>query len=107
MISTMRHLFRSGLRISDQLVGDPVRVGGRTLRPVVRLTGLGGTLGSASGGGVVARLRVVPEAVILTESDGREFRVPTQENSRFAVWGLAGAALLVLLVYRLSGKAAR
>lgn len=107
MISTMTHLLRSGRRISDHLVGDPVRAGGRTLRPVVRVRGLGGTLGGVSRGGVVARLRVVPEAVILTESDGREVRVPTRNNSRIAVWELAGAALLVFLLYRLSKNIVR
>lgn len=98
MISTVRHLFRAGRRTSDRIVGDPVRAGGRTLRPVVQVKGLGGTYG----GGTFARLRVVSEAVILTESDGREVRVSKRNNFRFAVRGLAGAALLVLPVYRLS-----
>lgn len=105
MSSMVQHFFRSRSRISERIVGEPVRIGGRTLRPVVRVRGWRSTGDSASGGGAGARLRVVPESVVVVESDGREYRVPARDNSRFVLWGLAGAALLVVVASR-SVKAA-
>ena len=96
----MRKIFGSRVGISERVVCEPVRIGGRTLRPVVRVRGWRSTGDSASGGGTGTRLRVVLESVIVVESDGREFRVPAQDNSRFVLWGLSGAALLVVVASR-------
>ena len=96
----VRQIFRSRSRISERIVGEPVRIGGQKLRPVVWVRGRRGTGGSVSGGGAGVRLRVVPESVIMAESDGREFRAPARDNTSMALWGLAGAALLVVVAVR-------
>jgi hypothetical protein len=41
------------------------------------------------------QLRAEPEALIIHERDRREHRIPTPDNTRLILWGLAGAALLV------------
>jgi hypothetical protein len=46
-------------------------------------------------GGTGVKLRTRPAGVIVLERDGREHRVPTPDNTRLILWGLAGAALMV------------
>jgi hypothetical protein len=38
-MSPIPHLFRSRSRISERIVGEPLEIGGRTIRPVVQLSG--------------------------------------------------------------------
>ncbi len=94
-MSPVRHLFRSRSGISERIVGKPLEIGARTIRPVVRVSGWRGAGGDASAGGAGVRLRVEPEGVIVLERDGRERHVPTPDNTRLILWGLAGAALMV------------
>jgi hypothetical protein len=38
-MSPIRHLFRSRSRISERIVGEPIEIRERTIRPVVRVSG--------------------------------------------------------------------
>jgi hypothetical protein len=91
-MSPIRHLFRSRSRISERIVGEPLEIGGRTIRPVVRVSGRRGDKSSGSAG---VQLRGEPAGVFVLEPDGREHRLPTPDNTRLILWGLAGLALMV------------
>jgi hypothetical protein len=95
VVSSTRHLFRSRSKISGRSVGEPLEIGARTIRPVVQLSGWRGAGGDAAADGAGAQLRARPAGVIVLERDGREHRVPTPDNTRLILWGLAGIALLV------------
>ena len=94
-MSPIPNLFRSRSRISERIEGEPLEIRERTIRPVVQLSGWRGTGGDASDDGAGAQLRARPAGVIVLERDGREHRVPTPDNTRLILWGLAGFALLV------------
>jgi hypothetical protein len=83
------------MRVSERIVGEPFEIGARTIRPVVRVRGWRGTQGDASADGAGAQLRVEPAGVIVLELDGREHHVPTPDNTRLILRGLAGLALMV------------
>jgi hypothetical protein len=95
VVLSVQHLFRTRSRISENIVGEPLEIGARTIRPVVRLSGWRGTRGDASADGAGVQLRVRPAGVIVLEPDGREYRVPTPDNTRLILWILVGIALLV------------
>ena len=95
MDSPIGQMFRSRSRISENIVGEPLEIGARTIRPVVRVSGWRGAGGDAAAGGAGAQLRAQPAGVIVLERDGREYRLPTPDNSRLILWGLVGIALLV------------
>jgi hypothetical protein len=95
VVLSVQHLFRTRSRISENIVGEPLEIGARTIRPVVRLSGWRGTGGDASADGAGVQLRVRPAGVIVLEPDGREYRVPTPDNTRLILWILVGIALLV------------
>jgi hypothetical protein len=95
VISPIGHMFRSRSRISQNIAGEPLEIGERTIRPVVQLSGWRGTGGDASDDGAGVQLRARPAGMIVLERDGREHRVPTPDNTRLILWGLAGIALLV------------
>ena len=95
MVSPIGHMFRSHSRISDNIVGESLEIGARTIRPVVQLSGWRGTGGDAAANGAGAQLRARPAGVIVLERDGREHRVHTPDNTRLILWGLAGIALMV------------
>jgi uncharacterized spore protein YtfJ len=107
MKSAIRHLLRSRSRFSDRIAGEPLEVGGWTIRPVVRVSGWRGAGGDGSAGGAGVRLRAEPEAVIIHERDGREHRVPTPDNTRLILWGLAGAALMVAVASQVVARVLR
>jgi hypothetical protein len=94
-MSPIRNLFRSRSRISEHIVGEPLEIGRRTIRPVVRVSGWRSTGGSMLAGGTGVKLRAWPVGVIVLERDGREYRVPTPENTRLILWSLAGLAVMV------------
>jgi len=94
-MSPIRHLFRSRSRISERIVGEPIEIRERTIRPVVRVSGWRSTGGSMLAGGTGVKLRTRPAGVIVLERDGREHRVPTPDNTRLILWGLAGLAVMV------------
>ena len=94
-MSPIRHLFRSRSRISERIVGEPLEIGGRTIRPVVRVRGWRGARGDISSGSAGVQLRMQPAGVILLERDGREHRLPTPDNTRLILWALAGLAVMV------------
>ena len=95
MVSPIGHMFRSRSRISENIVGEPLEIGARTIRPVVQLSGWHCTGGDAAADGAGAQLRARPAGVIVLERDGREYRLPTPDNTRLILWGLAGIALMV------------
>jgi uncharacterized spore protein YtfJ len=97
-MSTIRHLFRSRTRISERIVGEPLEIGERTIRPVVRVSGWRSTGGDMLAGGTGVKLRTRPAGVIVLERDGREHRVPTPDNTRLILWALAGLAVMVAVV---------
>ncbi len=107
MVSSFRHLFRSRSSISERIVGEPLKVGGRTIRPVVRVSGWRGAGGDASVSSAGVQLRVEPTEVIVLEGDERGYRVPTPDNTRLILWGLAGVALTVAVVSRVTARALR
>ena len=80
-MSTIRHLFRSRSRISERIVGELLEIGGRTIRPVVRMSGWRSTGGDMLAGGTGVKLRTRPAGVIVFERDGREYRLPTPDNT--------------------------
>jgi uncharacterized spore protein YtfJ len=87
------NLFRPRSKISERIAGEPLEIGGQTIRPVVRVSGQRSVGGDASSGGAV--VRVQPEAVIILERDGREHHVPIREGTHLMLWALAGVALIV------------
>ena len=106
-MTPMRHLFRSRSRISKRIVGEPLQIGAQTIRPVVRVDGwrvVGGDTSALSAG---VQLRVEPVEVTILERDGREHRVPTPDNTRLILWGLAGGALIVALAARVMARVLR
>jgi hypothetical protein len=94
-MSPIRHLFRPRLRISKRIMGEPLEIRERTIRPVVRVSGWRSTGGDMSSGSVGVQLRGEPAGVFILEPDGREHRVPTPDNTRLILWALAGLALMV------------
>ena len=95
MDSPIGHMFRSRSKISENIEGEPLEIGARTIRPVVQLSGWRGTGSDTAADGAGVQLRARPAGVIVLERDGREHRVPTLDNTRLIMWGLAGIALLV------------
>jgi hypothetical protein len=94
-MSPIRHLFRSRSRISEHIVGEPLEIRERTIRPVVRVSGWRGARGNMSSGSAGVQLRGEPAGVFILERDGREHRLPTPDYTRLILWGLAGLALMV------------
>jgi hypothetical protein len=94
-MSPIRHLFRSRSRISERIVGEPIEIRERTIRPVVQLSGWRSTGGDMLAGGTGVKLRTRPAGVIVLERDGREHRLPTPDNTRIILWALAGFAVIV------------
>jgi hypothetical protein len=94
-MSPIRHLFRSRSRISERIVGEPIEIRGRTIRLVVRVSGWRSTGGDMLAGGTGVKLRTRPAGVIVLERDGREYRLPTPDNTLLILWGLAGLAVMV------------
>ena len=95
MVSPIRHLFQSRSRISERIVGEPLEIRARTIRPIVRVSGWRIVGGDASAGSAGVQLRIEPVEVLIHERDGREHRVPTPDNTRLMLWDLAGVALMV------------
>ena len=106
MVTPIRHLFRSRSRISERIVGEPLEIGTRTIRPVVRVSGWRGTSRAESAGSAGVRLRVEPAGVIILERDGREHRIPTPDSTRL-MWVLAGVALLVAVASEVVARVLR
>ena len=104
MVFPIGHMFRSRSRISENIVGEPLEIGARTIRPVVQLSGWRGTGGDASADGAGVQLRVRPAGVIVLEPDGREHRLPTPDSTRLMLWALAGAALIVAVASLVAGR---
>jgi hypothetical protein len=106
-MSAIRHLFRSRSRISERIVGEPLDIGGRTIRPVVRVSGWHGARGDMSSGSAGVQLRSEPAGVFIFEPDGREHRLPTPDYTRLILWGLAGIALMVAIASLVAVRALR
>lgn len=85
-------------RIERQLVGEPIRVGERTIQPVARVTGWHGSGGSETDGGAGVWLHVTPIEVVVHESDGNEHRVSVTDPTREAMRGIVSSALMVAVV---------
>ena len=106
-MSPIRHLFRPRSRISERIVGEPLEIRERTIRPVVQLSGWRSTGGDMLAGGTGVKLRTRPAGVIVLERDGLEYRLPTPDNTRLILWGLAGAALMVAVASQVAVRALR
>ena len=100
MVPTIRQLFLSRSRISKLIVGEPMKIGAPTIRPVVWVSGWQGTESGASAGRAGVQLRLRPAGMIVHERDGREHRIPTPDNTRRIMWGMAGVALVVTVASR-------
>ncbi len=85
-------------RIDQELVGQPLVVGGRTIQPIARLSGwAGGNLGKQGGGGG-GWVCVRPVEVVVREADGAESRVHIADAGQAAVRGVVVPALAVAAV---------
>jgi hypothetical protein len=100
VVSIIRHQFQSRSGISERIVGEPLEIGARTIRPVVRVSGWRGTGDDASAGRAGVQLRVGPAGVIVLERDGREHRIPTPDDTSRILWGMAGVALMIAVASR-------
>jgi hypothetical protein len=100
VVSTIRHPFQSRSRISKRIVGEPLENGARTIRPVVRASGWHLTGGDTSAGRAGVQLRVGTAGVIVRERDGREHRIPTLDDTRRILWGMASVALMIAVASR-------
>jgi uncharacterized spore protein YtfJ len=107
VVSTIWHPFQSRSRISERIVGEPLEIGARTIRPVVRVSGWRGGRGNASTGGGGVRLQAEPAGVIVLKRDGREPRVPTPDNTRLILRALAGVALMVAVASQVVARVLR
>jgi hypothetical protein len=95
--------FPSSSRISERIAGEPLEIGARTIRPVIRVSGwrfAGSGSSDGSGGG---QLRVRPAGAIVFERDGREYRVSTPDGTRRILWGMAAVALMFAIAARAVG----
>jgi hypothetical protein len=107
VVTTIRHLFLSRSRISEHIVGEPIEIRARKIRPVVRVSGWRDTRGDAPDSKAGVQLRGGPAGVIVLERDGREHRVPTPDNTRFILRRLAGVALIVAVASRVVARVLR
>jgi hypothetical protein len=107
MTSAIQQPFRSRSRSSERIVGEPLEIGGRTIRPIVGVSGWRGAGGNAPAGGAGVRLRAEPAGVIVLERDGREHRVSTPDNTRLILWALAGVALIVAVASQVVARVLR
>ncbi len=80
--------------IDRRCAGRPIKLGQRSLQPVARMAGGTGSWGQA--GGVWLRTR--PVEVLVTDENGRTYRVPitVQRNDTVRWLALAGALVLPL-----------
>jgi hypothetical protein len=99
----LRHPLPSRSRISERIAGEPLEIGTRTIRPVVRVGGWRFAGSGSSGGSGGVRLRVSPAGVIVFERDGEEYRVSTPDDTRRILWGMAGVALMFAIAARAVG----
>jgi uncharacterized spore protein YtfJ len=107
MASAIWHLLWSRSKISECIAGEPLEIGGRIIRPVVRVSGQRSAGSDTSSGGAGARLRVEPAGVIILEPDGREHRLPTPDSTRLILWVLAGVALMVAVASHVVARVLR
>ena len=106
-MSPIRPLFRSRSRISERIAGEPIEIRERTIRPVVQLSGWRSTGGNMLAGGTGVKLRTRPAGVIVLERDGREYPLPTPDNTRLIMWGLAGLAVMVAVASQVVARILR
>jgi hypothetical protein len=85
-------------RIDRILVGDPIAVGDRTLRPIARAGGWGGHGEGEQGRGFGALFRVQPLEVRVSEPGRAEYTVSISDPTRDAMRRMALAALFVAAV---------
>lgn len=83
-------------RFVRPLVGEPIAVGQRTIRPVAKVTGWYTTRRKGAGG--IAWAHVTPVEVVVREADGREHRIPVQDVTRTALRGMLMGAFTIALV---------
>lgn len=82
-------------RIDRRLLGDPIQIDSRSVRPVARLHGRLGSGGGQTGGGAGGVLRLEPVEVIVRAADGAESSVALPDPTAQALRGMAGAAVAV------------
>jgi hypothetical protein len=107
VVSKLRHLSPSRSRISEHIVGEPLEIGARKIRPVVRVSGWRDTRRDAPDSKAGVQLRGEPAGVIVLERDGREHRVPTPDNTGLILWRLAGVALVVAVASQVVARVLR
>ena len=85
--------------VSREVVGEPLVVGERTIRPAVRVSGRLFHLQARAGGAAYGMLRLSPRSVLVRESDGNEHRLDLFDLTGTAIRGMAIVAALVPLGY--------
>ena len=84
--------------IDDELIGEPLHSGPRTIQPIARITAriVEGGNRRFHGGGVL--LRIIPVAVLVCESDGTQYRISIGDKTRTTLRGILIAAVTVAAV---------
>ncbi len=79
--------------------GEPIRVGNRTVTPLVRRTVLYMSAAAARGGAGWMLVRLTPVAVVEREGE-QERRIPIRDTTGSARLGLLLGGLVIALVFR-------
>ncbi len=100
--------------VERELVGEPLAIGERVIRPVARLRGWVGADGGPHGGWGGGWLRVQPIAVIVREADGAENRVSITAEANQALRNMimgglavAGICLAIMMLRELASRVVR
>jgi len=87
-------------KIRKDLVGEPVTVGARIIRPVARLAGWYGSSQVEMGPGR-SWLRAIPTEVIVQEGENEEKRIPIRDGTRVTLRTLVFSALAIAIACQL------
>lgn len=84
---------------AKEVVGEPIVVGERTIRPVARVSTRALHFQMQSGGMAGVGLRISPREAIVREGDGTEYRIALVDPTERVMRAIQGVALLAPLGY--------
>jgi hypothetical protein len=85
-------------RLDQELRGEPLTIGARTLVPVARLSGVLYEGGGETSRGIFGHLRLRPVEVTVRDGDSNEERIAIRDATRTAALGMAAAAAAVAIL---------
>ena len=85
-------------RLDQELRGEPLTIGARTLVPVARLSGVLYKGGGETGRGIFGYLRLRPVEVTVRDGDNNEERIAIRDAIRAAELRMAAAAAAVAIL---------